>query len=192
MAWLVAGLGNPGDRYSASRHNVGRMTVESLAAATDGRFRKARFLPAEVADIHLSGERVLLVRSLRFMNESGPSYAGVAKKNQIDPDHLIAVYDELDLPAGAVRVRLGGGGSHNGLRSLQRSLRSPEFFRVRVGVGRPPGQKDPTDFLLEQTGKAVASELREWADRAAEAIRVLIEDGLANTQERFNRAPPPL
>jgi PTH1 family peptidyl-tRNA hydrolase len=166
------------------------MTVESLVAATDGRFRKARFLPAEVDDVHLSGERVLLVRSLRFMNESGPSYSGVAKKNGIEPDHLIAVYDELDLAPGVTRIRLGGGGSHNGLRSLQRSLRTSEFYRVRVGVGRPPGQKDPTDFLLEQTGKAVAAELAEWADRAAGAIRVLIEEGLPPTQDRFNRPPP--
>jgi peptidyl-tRNA hydrolase, PTH1 family len=188
MAWLVAGLGNPGDRYSTSRHNVGRMTVKALAEATDGRFRKARFLPAEVAEAHMSGERVLLVRSLRFMNESGPSFSGVAKKNQIEPDHVISVYDELDLSPGVIRVRMGGGGSHNGLRSLQRALRTPEFFRVRVGVGRPPGQqRDPTDFLLEQTGKAVASDLLEWAERAGQAVRALIEDGLSAAQDRFNK-----
>ena len=192
MAWLVAGLGNPGDRYSTSRHNVGRMTVEALGRAGDARFRKARFIPADIAEIHLGGERLLLVRSLRFMNESGPSYSGVARKNHIEPDHLIAVYDELDLPEGVLRVRLGGGGSHNGLRSLQRSLRTQEFFRVRVGVGRPPGHRDPTDFLLEQTGKTAAAELLDWAERAGEAVRALIEEGLPNTQDSFNRTPPPL
>jgi peptidyl-tRNA hydrolase, PTH1 family len=164
------------------------MAVEALAKATDGRFRKARFIPAEVAEAHMSGERVLLVRSLRLMNESGPSFSGVAKKNQIEPDHVIAVYDELDLSPGAIRIRMGGGGSHNGLRSLQHSLRTPEFYRVRVGVGRPPGQQqDPTDFLLEQTGKAVASDLSEWAERAGQAVRALIEEGLSTSQDRFNK-----
>jgi peptidyl-tRNA hydrolase, PTH1 family len=191
MAWLVAGLGNPGDRYATSRHNLGRMVAEELAREQRERFRKARFLPAEIAEIHHGGERVLLVRSTHFMNESGPSFAGVAKKQDIEPEHVIAVHDELDIPAGTLRVKLGGGTSgHNGLKSLQRALRTPEFLRVRVGIGRPPGRQDPADFVLEPTGKKVQEDLSAWVDVAADAVRALVTDGLASTQERFHGAGP--
>ena len=191
MAWLVAGLGNPGDRYATSRHNLGRMVAEELAREERERFRKARFLPAEIAEIHHGGERVLLVRSTHFMNESGPSFAGVAKKQDIEPANVIAVHDELDIPAGTLRVKLGGGTSgHNGLKSLQRALRTPEFLRVRVGIGRPPGRQDPADFVLESTGKKVQEDLTAWVDVAADAVRALVADGLAATQDRFHGQGP--
>ena len=187
MVWLVAGLGNPGDRYARSRHNLGRLVVEELARAHGERFRKARFLPAEVAEIREGGQIVVLVRSTHFMNESGPSYAGVAKKREIDPDHVIAVHDELDIEAGTLRVKLGGGpGGHNGLRSLERSLRTREFLRVRIGIGRPPGRQDPADFVLEPAGKAIFDDLAAWADLGADAVRSIVSDGLAATQDRFN------
>jgi peptidyl-tRNA hydrolase, PTH1 family len=191
MAWLVAGLGNPGDRYATSRHNLGRMVVDELARQEGERFRKARFLPAEVAEIHRGSEQLLLVKSTHFMNESGPSYAGVAKKRDVEPDHVIAVHDELDIPAGTLRVKIGGGTSgHNGLKSLQRSLGTPEFVRVRVGIGRPPGRQDPGDFVLESTGKRVQEDLVAWTDLAADAVRSLVADGLVATQDRFNGQGP--
>jgi PTH1 family peptidyl-tRNA hydrolase len=191
MVWLVAGLGNPGDRYTHSRHNLGRMVAEELARAHGERFRKARFLPAEVAEIREAAETVILVRSTHFMNESGPSYAGVAKKRDIEPDHVIAVHDELDIEAGVLRVKLGGGtGGHNGLRSLERSLRTREFLRVRVGIGRPPGRQDPADFVLEPAGRAAQEDLAAWADLAADAVRSLVSDGLSATQDRFNGQGP--
>jgi len=187
MPWLVAGLGNPGERYATSRHNVGRMVVDQMAREAGERFRKARFLPAETAEIRLGDHRVLLVRALQHMNDSGPAYASVAKKHRIEPDHLIAVHDELDLPPGTLRVKLGGGNNgHNGLRSLQRSLRTPEFLRVRVGIGRPPGRQDPADFVLEPAGRPVLADLAVWADRGADAVRSLIRDGIATTQDRFH------
>ena len=186
MAWLVAGLGNPGERYAHTRHNAGRIVVDEMARTEGERFRKTRFLPAEVAEIHVGAERVLLVRSLRYMNESGPSFASVAKKQGIDPDRLIAVHDELDLPAGTLRIKFGGGGTHNGLRSLKRALGTADFNRVRMGVGRPPGQQDPTDFLLEPVGKRGSEQLTSLADRAAVAVRSLIEEGLPAAQDRFN------
>ena len=186
MAWLVAGLGNPGERYAHTRHNAGRIVVDELARTEGEKFRKTRFLPTEVAEIHIGAERVLLVRSLRYMNESGPSFASVAKKQGIDPDRLVAVHDELDLPAGALRIKFGGGGTHNGLRSLKRALGTADFNRVRMGVGRPPGQQDPTDFLLEPVGKRGAEQLTSLADRAAAAVRFLIEEGLPAAQDRFN------
>lgn len=189
MPWLVAGLGNPGDRYARTRHNVGRMVVDQLASDAGERLRKARFLPAEVARVHLGGGELILVASTRYMNESGTSYAQVAKKHDIEPGHVIAVHDDLDLAAGVLRVKLGGGtAGHNGLKSLQRSLRSPEFLRVRIGIGRPPGRQDPANFVLEPMSKTDLEVASEVVERAAQAVRSLFLEGLASTQERFNRA----
>jgi PTH1 family peptidyl-tRNA hydrolase len=189
MPWLVAGLGNPGDRYANTRHNAGRMVVDELARAAGGRFRKVRFLPAEVAEIHEGSERVVLVASTLFMNESGPSYASVARKHGIDPSHVIAVHDEIEIAPGELRVKLGGGSAgHNGLKSLTQALRTPDYHRVRLGMGRPPGRQDPADFVLEPIGKAHESDIAVLVDKAAEAVRSLIHDGLGVTQDRFNGA----
>ena len=191
MAWLVAGLGNPGDRYARTRHNVGRMVVEDLAGEAGERFRKVRFLSVDAAEIHVGEERVLLARSTRFMNESGPSYASLAKKQRVEPSRLIAVHDELDIPAGAIRVKLGGGNSgHNGVRSLDQALRTPKYLRVRVGIGRPPGRQDPADFVLQPVGTRDEADLAILVGRAAEAVRALITEGLERTQDRFNRSGP--
>jgi PTH1 family peptidyl-tRNA hydrolase len=191
MAWLVAGLGNPGERYGRTRHNVGRMVAEDLAEEAGELFRRVRFLPVETADIRVGDERVILARSTRFMNESGPSYASLAKKQGVDPSRLIAVHDELDIPAGTIRVKLGGGNSgHNGLRSLDQALRSPDYLRVRVGIGRPPGEKDPPDFVLQPVGSRDEADLAILVGHAADAVRALITDGLERTQDRFNRSTP--
>jgi len=188
MAWLVAGLGNPGDRYAKTRHNLGRRVAEALASDAGVRLRKARFLPADVAEIRIGDERVLVVTSTRFMNESGTSYAGVARKQDVPPERVVAVHDELDIPAGELRIKLGGGtAGHNGLRSLTQALRTPDYHRIRIGVGRPPGRQDPADFVLEPIGKRDESEIAGWVDRAADAVRSLIDVGLAATQDRFNR-----
>lgn len=189
MPWLVAGLGNPGDRYANTRHNAGRMVVRELARTQGERFRKVRFLPAEVAEIHEGGQRILLVASTLFMNESGTSYAGVARKHGIDVAHVIAIHDEIEIPPGELRVKLGGGSAgHNGLKSLTQALRSPEYHRVRMGMGRPPGRQDPADFVLEPIGRAQEADIAILVDRAADAVRSLIRDGLTSTQDRFNRA----
>ena len=192
MAWLVAGLGNPGERYVHTWHNLGRMVAEELARSDGERLRKARFVPAEVAEIHVDGQQVLLVASTRYMNESGPSYAGIARKHDVDPEHVIAVHDELEIPSGQLHVKLGGGtAGHNGLRSMVAALHTPEFLRVRVGIGRPPGRQDAADFVLEQVPKRADADAAILVDRAADAVRSLIRDGLAATQERFNRNAPP-
>jgi peptidyl-tRNA hydrolase, PTH1 family len=191
MAWLVAGLGNPGERYARTRHNVGRMVAEDLARGSGERFRKVRFLPVEIAEIRSGDEQVLLARSTRFMNESGPGYASLARKHGIEASRVIAVHDELDIPAGTIRVKVGGGTSgHNGVRSLAQALRSPEFPRVRVGIGRPPGRQDPADFVLRPVGTREEGDLALLAGHAADAVRTLISDGLARTQDRFNRTTP--
>jgi PTH1 family peptidyl-tRNA hydrolase len=167
------------------------MVAEILAAEAGERFRKVRFLPVEVAEIRIGDERVLLARSTRFMNESGPSYASLARKQGIEPSRLIAVHDELDIPSGTIRVKLGGGNSgHNGLRSLDQALRDTEYPRIRVGIGRPPGRQDPADFVLQTVGTRVEEDLALLASHAAEAVRTLITDGLERTQDRFNRSAP--
>ena len=187
MAWLVAGLGNPGEAYARTRHNAGRLTLDALAQAHRARLKKARFLPADVAEIHIGSDPVWLVTSTRFMNESGPAYASFAAKHAIEPEHVIAVHDELEIPAGELMLKFGGGsGGHNGLRSLTQALGTPLYLRVRIGIGRPPGRQDPADFVLEPTGKKVQEDLAAWVDVAAEAVRALVADGLAATQDRFH------
>lgn len=191
MVWLIAGLGNPDERYARTRHNVGRMVVDDLAREAGERFRKVRFLPVESAEIRVGDERLILARSTRYMNESGPSYASLAKKQGIEPSHLIAVHDELDIPAGTIRIKLGGGNSgHNGLRSLDQALRSRDYLRVRVGIGRPPGRQDPADFVLQPVGARDEADLALLVDHASEAVRALVADGLERTQDRFNRSGP--
>ena len=188
MAWLVAGLGNPGDRYARTRHNLGKMVVEELARSEGVRLKKVRFLPAELTELREGQERVLLVTSTRYMNDSGPSYAGLAQKHHVPPERIVAVHDELEIPAGELHVKLGGGsGGHNGLKSLTQALRTPEYHRIRVGIGRPPGRQDPADYVLEPIGKRLEPDIAIWVDRAAGAVRSLIRDGLPPTQDRFNR-----
>jgi peptidyl-tRNA hydrolase, PTH1 family len=191
MAWLIAGLGNPDDRYARTRHNIGRMVVDELAREAGERFRKVRFLPVESAEIRADDERVVLTRSTRYMNESGPSYASLAKKLDIQPAHLIAVHDELDIPAATIRVKQGGGNSgHNGIRSLDQALRTADYPRVRVGIGRPPGRQDPADFVLQPVRARDEADLALLVSHAADAVRALIAEGLERTQDRFNRSTP--
>jgi PTH1 family peptidyl-tRNA hydrolase len=191
-AWLVAGLGNPEERYEVTRHNVGRMVADRLLDDAGERFRKVRFVPVEAAEIHIGDERVVVARSTRYMNESGPGYASLAKKHGIEPERVIAVHDELDIPAGTIRTKQGGGTSgHNGVRSLAGALRTPEFLRVRVGIGRPPGRQDPADFVLQPIAKRDRADVDVLVEHAADAVRSLIGEGLARTQDRFNRSAPP-
>lgn len=191
MAWLVAGLGNPGERYQETRHNLGAMVARELAARAGERFRKVRFVPVDAAQITLDGERALLALAHRFMNESGPAYASLARKRDVPPERVIAVHDDLDLGFGALRVKLGGStAGHRGLDSLAGALRTPSFLRVRIGIGRPPGRKDPADFVLDPFAKPERDEVSSLVDFAADAVASLVTDGLERTQDRFNRAAP--
>ncbi len=191
MTWVVAGLGNPGERYAKTRHNLGRMVVDELARRAGQRFRKARFVPADTAEIRAGDERVVLARSHLYMNESGPSYASLARKHRVPPEQVIAVHDDLDLAFAALRVKLGGStAGHNGLNSLVAALRTPEFHRVRLGVGRPAGRKDPMDFVLEDFSKRERADVAVLVDDAADAVLSLVRVGLAATQDRFNRSGP--
>jgi len=191
MAWLVAGLGNPGDRYAKTRHNLGRMVVHLLAERTGERFRKVRFIAADVAEIREGAEHILLAASQLFYNESGPVYASLAKKHHVPLERIIAVHDDLDLAFGALRVKTGGSTAGNhGLDSLVTGFRNPGFHRVRMGIGRPPGRQDPVDFVLEPFPKRLEADVAAFVDDAADAVISLVSEGLEATQDRYNRSGP--
>jgi peptidyl-tRNA hydrolase, PTH1 family len=191
--WLVVGLGNPGPSYAGNRHNVGYLVADELADRMGGRFRAHKSGRAEVLEGRLGTPgadtpRVVLVRSRTYMNETGGAVKQLAAFYKVPTERIVAVHDELDIAQGELRVKLGGGSAgHNGLRSLTQALRTPDYHRVRIGIGRPPGRQDPADFVLEPIGKKVEAEIAGWVDRAVEAVRLLIGAGLAATQDRFNR-----
>jgi peptidyl-tRNA hydrolase, PTH1 family len=191
MTWLVAGLGNPGPRYAGNRHNLGYMVVDELCSSAGERFKKVRFVPADTCEIVESGERVILAKAHAFMNENGPAFASLARKRHVEPDHLIAVHDEIDLAFGALRVKFGGStAGHNGVRSLAGALRTPDFYRVRLGVGRPTGRKDAADWVLEDFAKREEADVAMLVDDGADAVLSLVRDGLQVSQDRFNRSGP--
>jgi peptidyl-tRNA hydrolase, PTH1 family len=190
-AWLVVGLGNPGPRYQATRHNIGARVVERLAERLGTRLRKVRFLPVEVGETTLDGRRVLLARPQTFMNVSGPPVRSLAKRRHIEADHVVVCHDEIDLAFGALKVKAGGStAGHQGLNSLARALRSNEFHRVRLGVGRPPGRKDPADHVLDPFSKAEREDAEALVEDGADAVLSLIREGLAAAQDRHNRGAP--
>jgi PTH1 family peptidyl-tRNA hydrolase len=191
MTWIVAGLGNPGERYAATRHNLGYRVVEELARRAGERFKKPRFLPLDLAEATIDGERLLLGRSHRYYNETGEVYASLARKREVAPDRLVAVHDDMDLAFGALRVKFGGSTAGNhGLDSIVSAFRTPEFYRVRLGIGRPPGRQDPIDFVLEPFAKRVEADVAMLVDDAADAVLSLVRDGLGPAQDRYNRSGP--
>jgi PTH1 family peptidyl-tRNA hydrolase len=188
--WLVLGLGNPGPDYAKNRHNAGFMVVELLARRVGASFGRHRKAFAEVAEGRFGvGEspRLVLAKPMTFMNLSGGPAAALGQFYKIPVERTIAVHDELDIPFGQVRLKLGGGeGGHNGLRSMVRSLGSKDFFRVRVGIGRPPGRQDPADFVLRDFSAVERKELDFVLDRAADAVEAIIKDGLEPAQNLFH------
>ena len=189
-AWLVVGLGNPGERYASTRHNIGARVVGRLAERLGERFRKARFLPLSVAEAKVEGERVWLVRPTTFMNVSGPPVASFARRHRIEPDRIVVCQDEIDLAFGALRLKQGGStAGHRGLDSLSQALRTKDFYRVRLGVGRPPGRKEAADHVLDTFAKREREDVELLIEAAADAVLALIKDGLATAQDRFNRRP---
>jgi len=185
--WLVVGLGNPGPGYAGNRHNVGYLVVELLAERMGGRFKAHKKSRAEVVEGRLGATRVVLAKPRSYMNESGGPVAGLRDFFKVDLDRLVAVHDELDLPYGGLRLKLGGGDNgHNGLKSMRRSLGSGEFHRVRFGIGRPPGRMDPAAFVLRDFGTAERKDLDFQVDRAADAVEALVTQGLERAQNTFN------
>ena len=182
---LVVGLGNPGREYATTRHNVGFMVADELARRHGGSWRSK--FSGEIADVRLDGARLALLKPQTYMNESGRSASAAAKFYKVEPEDLLAVHDEVDLELGRMQARLGGGlAGHNGLRSLASGLRTPEFLRLRIGVGRPErGDPRPvSDWVLSPFAPDV--DVGALVARAADAVETLVREGLEETQQRFN------
>jgi PTH1 family peptidyl-tRNA hydrolase len=185
--WLVVGLGNPGPGYSGNRHNIGFMVLDLLAERTGARFSSHKKTRSDLVEGRLAGARVVLAKPRSYMNDSGSNVASVRDFFKTDLERLVVVHDELDLPFGGLRLKLGGGDNgHNGLKSVRRSLGSGEFQRVRVGIGRPPGRMDAASFVLRDFGTAERKELPLNLDRAADAVEALVTLGIERAQNGFN------
>jgi PTH1 family peptidyl-tRNA hydrolase len=184
--WLIAGLGNPGPAYEGNRHNAGFLVADELADRAGASFRRGRFRTL-VADGRLAGQPVFIVKPATFMNESGAAVAGLARYHQLPPEAIVVIHDELDLDFETIRLKLGGGDSgHNGLRSVTSHLGTRDYYRVRVGIGRPPGRMDPASYVLRDFSGAERKELALVFDRAADAVETLISRGLGVAQNMFN------
>jgi PTH1 family peptidyl-tRNA hydrolase len=182
---LVAGLGNPGREYAATRHNVGFMVADELARRLGGSWRPK--FSGDLAEVRLNGLRLALLKPQTFMNESGRSVGAAARFFKVEPEDLLVVHDEVDLEPGRLQARLGGGlAGHNGLRSVAQHLGTPEFGRLRIGVGRPErGDPRPVaDFVLSEFSPEL--DVDSLVARAADAVESVATEGLEEAQNRFN------
>lgn len=194
--WLVVGLGNPGPTYASHRHNVGYRVVDDLAARAQVTFSRSPGLRAQLAQARLgaaglgsvgAGSSVYLLKSQTFMNESGLAVGKAAAYYKVEPGNIVVVHDELDLDFGQLRLKRGGGDNgHNGLKSIRNSLGTGDFYRVRFGIGRPPGRQDPAAFVLSGFPSALTEDLAVEVGRAADAVECLLADGLEAAQNRYN------
>ncbi|GII77897.1 peptidyl-tRNA hydrolase [Sphaerisporangium rufum] len=184
--WLIVGLGNPGPEYAGNRHNAGFMVLDELAARAGGRF-KAHRSRAEIVEGRLAGAPVVLAKPRSFMNLSGGPVKALADFYKVTPANMIVVHDELDIPYGALRIKLGGGDNgHNGLRSITKSIGTRDYLRVRFGVGRPPGRMDAADYVLRDFATAERKDLPFLVDRSADVVESLMTAGLEATQNTFH------
>ena len=191
--WLIVGLGNPGAEYAHNRHNVGQMVLDELATRVGGSFKSSKSR-AQVLEgrLGIGGPRVVLAKPLSYMNVSGGPVSALAKFYDIDPGHVIAVHDEIDIPFNTVKIKVGGGESgHNGLRDISKALATKDYLRVRVGVGRPPGRMDTADYVLRDFTTGEKKELPFLLDSSADAVEILIRSGLLAAQQQFHPAKAP-
>ena len=189
MVWLVVGLGNPGAEYQNTRHNIGHMVVDELARENSLKWssHKAR---ADVAafklGVGLDAPGIVLAKSHSYMNESGGPIKALCNFYKVEIDNLIVIHDELDIPFNSIRIKQGGGDNgHNGLKSTTSAL-GPDYYRIRMGIGRPIGQQDPADFVLKNFASAEKGELPNFISKGAEAVEYLIKNGLSAAQGAFN------
>ncbi|WP_313480406.1 aminoacyl-tRNA hydrolase [Microbacterium sp.] len=186
--WLIVGLGNPGPRYAATRHNIGQMVVDELAERRGERFREHK-AGARVAETRVrpGGDRIVLAKPNSFMNTSGTPVAALARFYSVAPENVVVVHDELDIPFDSIRTKIGGGhGGHNGVRDIARTLTTPDFLRVRAGIGRPPGRQDPADWVLAPFGSVEQKTLPIFISDAADAVEQLVDEGLLAAQQRHH------
>ena len=184
---LVVGLGNPGPNYAQTRHNLGFMVADRLAARLGSKFKVHKRSGAEIVTGRLGGRPVVLAKPRCYMNESGRQVGPLAKFYSVPPADIVIIHDELDIDFGQIRLKIGGGeGGHNGLRSVATALGTKDFHRVRIGIGRPPGRKDPAAFVLENFTATERAEVPTLREQAADATELLIELGLEPAQNRVH------
>ena len=184
--FVIVGLGNPGEEYAQTRHNAGFRTVDLVAEEVGARYWKTE-CGAFTAKGSYRGIDLVLAKPQSFMNVSGGPVKKLLETYEATPDQLIVVHDELDIPAGTVRVKFGGGhAGHNGLRSICDKLGTRDWYRIRCGIGRPPGRMDPADYVLSVPRKEAAEEFDQAIDLAYRATLSLVENGLEKTQRAFN------
>lgn len=191
--WLIVGLGNPGPDYAHNRHNVGQMVLDELASRIGSGF-KSHKSRAQVLEgrLGIGGPRVVLAKPLSYMNVAGGPVSALSRFYDIEPGHVIAVHDEIDIPFNTVKLKLGGGeGGHNGLRDISKALATRDYLRVRVGVGRPPGRTDTADFVLKDFSGSEKKDLPFLIDTAADAAESLVRDGLLAAQQQYHPAKAP-
>ena len=185
--WVAVGLANPESEYGGTRHNIGADAVRVLAARLGcslGANKRVRCATAEVTD---RGEKLVLAVPLSYMNESGGPVQALMSWFKVPTEHLIVLHDEIDLPTGVIRVKFGGGtAGHNGLRDVSRRLGTRDFFRVRIGVGRPPGRQDAADYVLRRFTTAEREVIDVAIEEAADAVVGIVHDGLEVTQNRIH------
>lgn len=190
MSAVVVGLGNPGPEYAATRHNVGQMVVDELAARHGASFsalKRARAVTASIRPAGPGTEPVILAKPLSYMNLSGGPVAAVVQYHSVTPTDVVVVHDELDVPFGSIKLKRGGGSAgHNGLKDITKALDTPEYIRVRVGIGRPPGRQSAADFVLKPFSAAERKELDLLVALAADAVEDTLSKGLAEAQQRFH------
>jgi PTH1 family peptidyl-tRNA hydrolase len=190
MTWLVVGLGNPGDQYSATRHNVGQMVIDELVRRHSIKLssHKSRTeISAYKLGVDDNVQSIILAKSKGYMNESGGPIKALANFYSVETQSIIALHDELDIGFSTIRSKFAGGDNgHNGLKSMTSAFDTPDYFRVRLGIGRPMGQQDPADFVLKAFSKIEQKDVGEFIVRGADVVESLITQGLERTQSAFN------
>ncbi|HZQ30963.1 MAG TPA: aminoacyl-tRNA hydrolase [Mycobacterium sp.] len=186
-ALLIVGLGNPGPVYAKTRHNLGFMVADILAARAGVAFKGHKKSGADVATGRLAGRPVIIGKPRSYMNESGRQVAALAKFYSAVPADVVVIHDELDIDFGRIRLKFGGGvAGHNGLRSVASALGTNDFHRVRIGIGRPPGRKEPAAFVLENFTAAERPEVPVICEQAADATELLLQLGLEPAQNQVH------
>ena len=190
MTWLVVGLGNPGDQYAATRHNVGQMVIDELIGRHSIKLssHKSRTeIAAYKIGVGENAHSIILAKSKSYMNETGGPIKALANFYSVETKNILALHDELDIGFATIRSKLGGGDNgHNGLKSMTSAFGTPDYFRIRLGIGRPMGQQDPADFVLKAFSKVEQKDLPEFIVRGADVVESLITQGLERTQTAFN------
>jgi len=186
-AWLVVGLGNPGPTYASTRHNIGAMVIDELVSQSAGKLTRHKRALAEVCETRIGGAQTILIKPLSYMNESGGPVKALASFYKVAPEQILVLHDELDIPLAAIRVKFGGGDNgHNGLKSIRSAFNTGDWHRIRLGIGRPPGQQDPADFVLRNFASTESTQVAELKAQGGEAVSCLITQGLVAAQNAYN------